>query len=251
MMTFLTLTCFALSLGWAGLLNRLASSISRKLGLRVNRLITGKYAPGLFSIMAAYLDFRFAGDAKSKAQLPDQYMVLSNHQSLMDIPLLMRFLDGPRLRFVAKAELARYVPVVSLVLRSDGHCLIKRTGNAALVMREMDSFAERVNKNGWIPVIFPEGTRSRDGSVGPFLAAGFRRLAEKAPMPVAVCAIDGGWQISSLIGMAKHLKGGFYRVKVLKIYPAPTSKAEQVHILEEGRALIEEQLEMWRSGRQE
>jgi 1-acyl-sn-glycerol-3-phosphate acyltransferase len=188
------------------------------------------------------------GDRKSLEILPEQYMVLANHQSLLDIPLLMRYLEGARLRFVAKAELGRYVPVVSLMLRSDGHCLVKRTGNPSLAMKEMDAFAKRVLTNNWIPVIFPEGTRSKNGELRPFYAAGFRRLIEKAPMPVAVCAIEGGWHISSLTGMAANLKGGSYRVKVLKVYPPPQGKAEQVHILEEGRVLIEEQLQKWRAG---
>jgi 1-acyl-sn-glycerol-3-phosphate acyltransferase len=65
-------------------------------------------------------------------------------------------------------------------------------------------------------------------------------------MPVVVCAIDGGWRISSLRRMAREMKGGFYRAKIVKIYPAPTTKAEQLHILEEGKALIQAQLDQWR-----
>ena len=55
-----------------------------------------------------------------------------------------------------------------------------------------------VVKNNFIPVIFPEGSRSKDGNLKTFHAAGFRRFLNAAPMPVAVCAVDGGWKISSL-----------------------------------------------------
>ena len=48
------------------------------------------------------------------------------------------------------------------------------------------------------------------------------------------------------MGMAKYLKGGNYRIKIVKIYPSPTNKAEQVHILEDGKKLIEKQLLEWR-----
>jgi len=48
--------------------------------------------------------------------------------------------------------------------------------------------------------------------------------------------------------MAKHLKGGNYRIKIVKIFPAPMNKAEQVQILEEGKNLIEKQLFEWRGG---
>jgi 1-acyl-sn-glycerol-3-phosphate acyltransferase len=66
-------------------------------------------------------------------------------------------------------------------------------------------------------------------------------------MPVAVCAIEGGWKTGTLVGMAKNLAGGRYRVKVVKIYPAPSNKAEQMKILEEGKELIARQLELWRA----
>ena len=114
-------------------------------------------------------------------------------------------------------------------------------------MRILDRFAERVKKNNWIPVIFPEGTRSRDGNTGTFHAAGFRRFMDRYPLPVVVCAVDGGWNISSLAGMVKRMKGGEYRIKVLKVFPAPESKAEQLRVLEEGKELIQNQLGEWRN----
>ncbi len=235
------------ALSWIGLVNRVAYTINRSWNFRVNRIITRQYSRRIFSILSTYMNFRYAGEPASLAQLPERYLVLSNHQSLLDIPLLMCFLGAERLRFIAKAELGKHVPVVSLVLRSDGHCLVSRTGSPSIIMKTIDRFAERCVSKNWIPVIFPEGTRSRDGSLGPFHAAGFRRFVDRAPMPVAVVAIDGGWRTASLRGMASRMRGGSYRVKVLKVFPAPEGKADQVRILEEGRLLIQEQLDKWRS----
>ena len=101
-------------------------------------------------------------------------------------------------------------------------------------------------RNNWIPILFPEGTRSKNGEVGTFHSAGFRRFLSKAPMPVVVAAVDGGWNISSITRLATNLRGGAYRVKVLKIYPTPTTKEAQLKVLEEGKALIQEQLKVWR-----
>jgi len=246
MMSFLTMVCILTELFSMALVNLVAYGIDVRLSRLVNRHVTTVSIRRIFSLFLTYLDFRFAGERDLVGELPDQYLILSNHQSLLDIPLFMRYLDGPRMRFVAKAELGRNVPLVSIMLKSDQHCLVERTGSPSKAMREIDIFAERVLEHDWIPVIFPEGTRSLDGSLGTFHAAGFRRFLDKAPMPVAVCAVDGAWHISSILGMAKNLKGGFYRVKVLKIYPAPTNKAEQVRILEEGKALMQTQLEEWR-----
>lgn len=247
MLTSIAIACTVVSLGFLALVNRIIYTFSVRLSREMNRKTTTKYARRLFAIWSLYMDFHFTGDDDHLDELPPQYLVMSNHQSLMDIPLFMRFLGEPRLRFVAKAELGRYIPLVSLLLRSDQHCLIHRTGSASSTMRTLDGFAERARRNNWLPVIFPEGTRSVDGSLGTFHAAGFRRLLDRNPLPVVVCALDGGWRVSTLAGMARNMRGGIYRVKILKIYPAPVSKAEQVLILEEGKALIQAQLDEWRS----
>lgn len=243
----ITIAAIGLSLLHAGAVNRLAYVFHRPWNLRVNTWIMVRQSRMIFAVFAAYMDFRFVGDSKALSALPDQYIALSNHQSLFDIPLFNRYIPNGRLRFVAKAELGRNIPVVSLMLRTGGHCLISRTGSGSSAMRELDRFADRVMQNDWIPVIFPEGTRSKDGSVGAFHAAGFRRFVDRCPLPVGVFAIDGGWRISKLGDMRKTLRGGRYRIKLLKVYDAPQGKAEQVKILEEGKVLIAEQLERWRA----
>ena len=65
-------------------------------------------------------------------------------------------------------------------------------------------------------------------------------------MPVVVAAVDGGWNISSITRIATNLRGGSYRVKILKIYPTPTTKEEQLKVLAESKELIQEQLKVWR-----
>lgn len=246
MATFIVMTGIFLILSIDSLLNLFAYAIDVRISRAVNRHVTTTSIRAIFSLFLTYLNFRFAGEYDEVESLPSQYLIISNHQSLLDIPLFSRYLDGPRLRFVAKAELGRNVPLISIMLKSDQHCLVDRSGSPSKAMKEIDLFAARVRENNWIPVIFPEGTRSLDGRLGTFHAAGMRRFLDKAPMPVAICALDGAWRISSIPGMAKNLKNGFYRVKVLKVFPAPSTKAEQVHILEEGKRLIQVQLDKWR-----
>ena len=246
MLGFFTVLAYFISLMPLALANRLFYALDRRRCLWINKRLSTVCAHRVFALTETYMDFRFTPEGDPGQSLPDRFMVVSNHQSLLDIPLYMNFFKNSRLRFVAKAELGRGIPIVSVMLRSDGHCLVKRTGSPTQAMKAMDSFADRVREHDWIPVLFPEGTRSRDGSVGTFLAAGFRRFITRNPMPVAVCALDGVWHVSSLFGLAKNLRGGKYRVKILKIYPAPTTKAEQLAILEEGRALIEAQLAEWK-----
>lgn len=246
MRAILVSICVAQMVAVIAIINRIAYVFNKSLNLRYNKFIVRVKPRQLFALFATYLDFHFSGDYSKVKKLPEQYLLVSNHQSLLDIPLYMHYLDAARLRFVAKAELGRHVPAVSLVLRSDQHCLVPRTGSPAKAMLELDTFAERVKKNNWIPVLFPEGTRSQDGNLRIFHPAGFRRILERAPMPVVVSAVEGGWNIHSLFDMVRHLKGGLYRVAVLKVFPAPTNKTEQMQILEESKVLIQAQLDAWR-----
>ncbi len=246
MTSVIALSCLVVALGSVALVNTVAYAFSRKWSAAVSEYITKVDAPRIFSVLSVYKHFRFMGYPDHKKELPPQFLIMSNHQSLLDIPLYMNFLRNYDLRFVAKEELGRHVPLVSPMLKASGHALIPRSGSPSKAMRVLDNFAVRVKEENWVPVIFPEGTRSRDGSLGTFYAAGFRRMLERAPMPVAVCALDGGYKISSLDGIARHLHNGCYRVKILKIYPAPQGKQEQIAILEEGKQLIQAQLGEWR-----
>jgi len=242
---FSIICCIGALAGWA-LLNRVAYAVYRPWCKKINAHISTVIAHRVFSILSTYLNFHFKGDYTLVPQLPEQYLLISNHQSLLDIVVYMNYLDGKRLRFVAKKELADHVPLVSVMLKSDEHCLVRRTGGPTQAMQAMDAFAQRVLRNNWIPVLFPDGTRSKNGEVGTFHSAGFRRFLTKAPMPVVVAAVDGGWNISSITRIATNLHGGAYRVKALKIYPAPTTKEAQLKVLEESKELIQVQLKVWR-----
>ena len=228
------------------ILNIIAYPVSHSWSMAISNYIVKVCAPKVFAVLAMYKKFLFIGDKKSKEMLPEQFLVISNHQSLLDIPLFMNYMRDKELRFVAKDQLSRHVPLVSEMLRTQEHCMIPRRGSPMVAMKTMESFSKRVIERKQIPIIFPEGTRSRDGNVGKFYSAGFRKIAETVKLPVAVVALDGGWKISSLDGIARNLYKGSYKVKVLKVYDAPTTKEEEAKILEEGRELIVKQLEEWR-----
>lgn len=245
---FIAISCCLVLLSWRSALIGICHSVYRKGCDWVNsRVIVGPAPRLIFAVFKKYIGFRFEGDYSLIDKLPDQYLVISNHQSLLDIVVHMNYYNGTRLRFVAKEELGHNIPLVSPMLKSGKHCLVKRTGSPTQAMKSVDKFAEHVVKNNLIPVIFPEGSRSKDGELKTFHAAGFRRFLNSAPMPVAVCAVDGGWKLSSLTRLAKNLKGGAYRIKLLKVYDAPLTKEDQIKILEEGKALIQAQLDKWRS----
>jgi 1-acyl-sn-glycerol-3-phosphate acyltransferase len=118
---------------------------------------------------------------------PGGAVLVSNHQSLADIPLIMATVPGD-VRFVAKKELGR-VFLFGRAMVAAGNLLVDREDrrDAVRMIRE----AERRLSKGERVVLFPEGTRSVDGTVGEFKSGAFR-IAGGARAPVVPLFIDGG-----------------------------------------------------------
>jgi 1-acyl-sn-glycerol-3-phosphate acyltransferase len=113
------------------------------------------------------------------------YVVVANHQSILDILLLSRM---PReMKWVAKEELFR-TPWVGWMLRMSGDIAIRRgdaeSGGEALAR------AKAYLARGMSVMIFPEGTRSARGTLLPFKSGAFR-LAIEAGVPVLPVAVHG------------------------------------------------------------
>jgi 1-acyl-sn-glycerol-3-phosphate acyltransferase len=120
------------------------------------------------------------------------YIIASNHQSVLDIAMTSEYLAALQPRYVSKRELARGVPGVSYNLRHGGSVLIDR-GAPEQARAAIDAVARRVRDDGWSVLIFPEGTRSKTGAMRPFRAGGLRALVAGAPgVPVLPVTTAGG-----------------------------------------------------------
>lgn len=142
----------------------------------------GKLSPATCDQRLAVWSGRILERAKIELQAsglehaPDEaVVVMSNHQSLYDIPVLYRALRRP-LRMVAKGELFR-VPLWGAAMRRAGFVEVDRSDRA----RAIESLSEARSSlaRGISLWIAPEGTRSVDGRLGPFKRGGFH-LAEEA-----------------------------------------------------------------------
>lgn len=198
----------------------------------------------IFSMFYAYRGFKIQFGNDLDQALPRRFIVLSNHQSLLDIPIIMKILpDGVRARFVAKRELAWGIPLISLLLRTSGHCLVKRKGDALQAVRTVTAMARRCKAEGTIPVIFPEGTRSRTGALGTFHSAGFRKILEVEPLPVLVVVVEGGWKVAKLKDFFRSFGKTAYSARFLALLPAPMNRKEALSTLEKSHELIQNALE--------
>lgn len=123
------------------------------------------------------------------------YIVVSNHQSMFDIPIFGMLLFSNFPKYVAKRSLGHGIPAVSYNLRRGGHVLIDRSDGTAAI-ETIRGLGQRVRTGAVSAVIFPESTRSRGGVLAPFRPAGTLALLEAAPDTAVVpVTIDESWRL--------------------------------------------------------
>src|SRR3954468_4864000 len=112
------------------------------------------------------------------------YVFAANHQSIYDIPILFASLPF-QLRIIAKESLGR-IPFMGWHLHRTGHVLVDRSKPGASVVKKM----ARLAAQGHSLIVFPEGTRSTDGSVARFKGGPFV-IALQAGLPVVPITLIG------------------------------------------------------------
>lgn len=177
---------------------------------RVPLLMTHRYwAPGLTRI--ASRDFEVSGLDRVDFSRP--HVFVANHQSMLDVPVLIRALPVPLL-FVVKEELLK-VPLLGAYLRALGMIFIPRQARRKS-LDELSQSARRLAEGKSI-LIFPEGTRSTDGRIGAFKPGAFLPIID-AGAPVVPVALDGPGRILPRGGF--RVRPGKIRVAVGE--PVPT-----------------------------
>lgn len=146
------------------------------------------YVGKFWSLMNIYLSgTRLSIKGKEKIRRNGTYIVMSNHQSLFDVWALIGLLPL-QLRWLVKSEI-RKMPVFGYALERMGHIYVDRR-KAKGITKSLEDAASRI-RQGTSVVIFPEGTRSRDGTLQRFQRGG-AVVAFAAGVPVLPVTVNGG-----------------------------------------------------------
>jgi len=133
----------------------------------------------------------------NKHKLPENTTLIfvSNHQSTFDIPPIGWFFRKHKPKFVAKIELGKGLPSVSYNLRNGGAALINRK-DPKQAIGELVKFSKRIHKNKWGAIIFPEGTRSRNGTPKKFSSNGLKVITKfNKDGYVVPLTINNSWKV--------------------------------------------------------
>ena len=137
-------------------------------------------------------------------------IIVSNHQTTWDIPSIIWHLRKRHPAFIAKKELGKGIPSISYNLTHGASVLINRR-KPQEATQQIIKIGQYVAKNNRSVVIFPEGTRSKDGTPKRFKELGLKILFEQMPggyvLPITV---NNSWKLQRYgffpMGLGVHLK---------------------------------------------
>ena len=175
-------------------------------------------------------------------------LILMNHQSVLDIPLLVSTVEGGYPRIVTRERYRRFVPLISHLVRLYQYPTVDPTANPKELLRSIRSMVE-ASRESDVPIgLFPEGTRTKDGSIGKFKPRGLAKLLAARSWTVYVFVVDGYWQTAKfrhfLAGMG-HVNGRIAHVKTME-WSDPTS--DSASFIEEVYATMVQGLAELREG---
>lgn len=162
-------------------------------------------------------------EVHGKGNLPEvgtSVIVVANHQSLADIPILYCSLGKPSV-ILAKKELTA-IPIFGILLKQAGHIIVDRQAvgkrNEVLTQTKV-----RLEDGFWVQ-FYPEGTRSAEGGLGRFKTGAFR-LSIDTGANVLPVAISGARSI--LPKKSGKLKTGKITVRIGSLISPPESQGEE------------------------
>jgi len=156
--------------------------------------------------------WRIRVSGKEKIRKGVTYVMVSNHQSGMDIIVLFKL--WVHFKWVAKKSIY-YYPFLGWNMWLNRYIALDRTKNSS--MRKMMVDVDKTLKSGNSVMIFPEGTRSRNGKLQPFKTGAFH-IAQQARVPILPIVISGTFEAVR--------KGGFlvsknYNIQAKVLDPIP------------------------------
>lgn len=167
----------------------------------------------------------------------ENYVMISNHQSLLDIPVVqcLRF----DYRWVSKVENFR-VPVLGQSMHLAAYISLKRGDKESV--KKMMKKSEEVLEKGESVFIFPEGTRSPDSEIKKFKSGAFR-LALETNTPILPVLIDGTGAVLPRKGFI-FSSGHKLKMQILKpIYPAEFMSDDPDQLAAEVQSMMQNALQ--------
>lgn len=150
------------------------------------------YNPGKwwsrFIIRSNFLPINVYGRENLKAD--ESYVFCANHQGIFDVFIIYGYLNR-NFKWLMKSSL-RKAPLVGAACAAANHIFIDKSGPKKI--QESNDRARAVLRGGMSMVIFPEGSRSWDGSMQQYRRGAFA-IADELQLPIVPLTINGSFKV--------------------------------------------------------
>jgi 1-acyl-sn-glycerol-3-phosphate acyltransferase len=196
----------------------------------------GYYPPKWWARITCWLSLcRVNSSGHENLDKNTSYVFIANHQGAFDIFLTYGFLNQ-NIKWVQKASL-RKVPFAGKASEIAGHVFVDNTSIAS--RRDTIIKAKKEIVGGVSMMMFPEGSRTKNGSLSPFRRGAYR-IAMDMGLPIVPITINGPYDVLKVHSM--KLTPGKLELIIHK--PIPTAHLEQKDL----RALMDQTKEIIHSG---
>lgn len=194
---YLTLGCVAGILVVADVLQRTVVTLAVKLLPSRRERILGRWQRIMAHAMLGSVRWVGGGRVEEPPSIPGRpgVLVLMNHQSLLDIPVVVAALDDLYPKIVTRARYASGKPLISHMVRLYQYPLVDPR---ATTRKHLARLEEVAAESSTPVVIYPEGTRSRDGEIGRWRSRGLERMLAVRSWEVYLLVVDGLWRTAAL-----------------------------------------------------
>ncbi len=169
-------------------------------------------------------------------------LVLMNHQSLLDIPLVCASIDGSYPRIITRKRYLRWIPLISHMVRLYQYPVVDPRANPGESRRGLEDIAEAARTSDVPLAVFPEGTRTRNGEIGRFRTSGLRVILGARPWKVYVLVADGFWERAKFKDFVADLSTIQGRIEVAGVLEWSDPEADPAEFIEEARRQMVEAL---------
>ena len=135
-------------------------------------------------------------------------LVLMNHQSLIDIPLVVQTVtDGGYPRIVTRARYTRRIPLISHMIRLYQYPVVDPGAKAEVIRVSLEEMATAARESQVPLAVFPEGTRTKDGEIGRFKRGALSHILAARSWTVYVYVVDGFWRAAKYQDFIHNMSG--------------------------------------------
>ena len=125
-------------------------------------------------------------------------LIIMNHQSIFDIPQLVKLTPDAYPHLVTRKRYARWIPLISHMIRLYQYPVVDPTANSREMKKSL-RYLKEVARTADVPIaIFAEGTRTRDGEIAKFRRRGLQMILKQREWKVYAVVFDGFWERAKL-----------------------------------------------------